>query len=208
MEYKENIYAHLKKLQDEKYSSKKEENILSLINSLEKARINLYSVVQDFLSSNELLMSMAPEFEYKFNLTEHDILMERIKEWSVKEYPDKIVLETDHIPMNLYSKSIMSEFVEEQQFIKFATYKLLAPLSKKYSFEKLFILFDVISPITQYDVDNRYFKPYLDGIVKAQLLKCDSINFLSYAFRGTFSEEKFGVKITIKDYYLIEKYLD
>ncbi|GEM_PF-4377071 len=208
MEYKENVYAHLKKMQDDECQGKIKENILTTINSLEKTRISLYKMLNEYIEIANYAPSLLGEKVSKNTIKQDDIDRLRFPNVNVIEYNDKLVLETSHIPVNMYSKSIMSEFLQEQQYLQIAIMHVLKNYKNKYNYNKAFIMFNLISPMVNYDMDNRFFKPYIDAIVDSKILGCDCVKYMSFGFQGTYSEDEFKMKITIKNYYDIEKYLE
>lgn len=201
-----NVYNHLAKLQDKNYSSSTEKQILELVNSFETSRIKLYSLIDQFIQANNSISQISFDNPTSWNFNTNDLLNFRIKDWIVTESNNKIHMFVPYIPINIYSKSLINEFYEENRFIKAATLKKLSSLSRKYSFKKAFVMFEFFTNISC-DIDNRFFKPFIDAIIDSKLVKDDSYEYLSYGFNGVYSKDKIGISITIKDFSEVENHL-
>lgn len=207
---KEDIKLLLKKLQDDEIKGTWKEGCISVVNSFEKSRIQLYKCIEETITQTQNIkesMKLLGEIDVDKLTTLDEFQKIRAGEYKVTEYSDKLVLETSLIPINIYTKSVMAEFMEEVDFTKNAIYNMLIPYRKKVYFERAFVLFQLYTPLRNYDIDNRLFKPYVDAIAATQIIKCDSIDNYCFAFRGQRSES-FKMKITIKNLEDVQSVLE
>ncbi|WP_187115118.1 hypothetical protein [Clostridium tyrobutyricum] len=163
--------------------------------------------VETFKLLERQRMILLKEIAYDIELLKvagiNEIILEQIKqltnpEWKLEYNEERIkiyipdVLPTIYIKMaNEAAGYFANKWKFDMAFLirkwkKFSTFK----------YQKVFVWFKFFHPI-EFDCDNKFFKPLIDGIVLSELIKDDNNTILKFGFEGIISHENPHVEVFI-----------
>ncbi|OAA90780.1 hypothetical protein [Clostridium ljungdahlii] len=155
-------------------SDTKTKEMIDMIKSLERFRMFLYKSAAEHVKLVKSL-ALSPEYEKKFRSAVEN-------NWTSEYNGTRIEVYVPEVPPTVYTK-VRNEAVG--YFIELWKYKTKDVL-KNYNlhFERVFVWLKCYNPVTPYDMDNKFIKPFLDGIRQSNIIKDDSFKIVKYGMEG------------------------
>ncbi|MCH4201321.1 MAG: hypothetical protein LKF87_10075 [Clostridium tyrobutyricum] len=151
----------------------KTKEMISFIKSLERFRMFLYKDAADHVNLMETV-----------NLNDKyiDKLQGLLKDTWTSEYDGKrIKIYVPDIPPTVYIKTKNEAVGYFMELWKEKTKKSL--LKYKLSFKQVFIWIKLFNPVS-FDTDNKFIKPFIDGLVRSSIIQDDNNNIVKYGVEG------------------------
>lgn len=155
-------------------SDSKTKEMIDMIKSLERFRMFLYKSAAEHVKLVKSL-ALSPEYEKKFR-------SDMENNWTSEYNGTRIKVYVPEVPPTVYIK-VRNEAAG--YFIELWKYKTKDVL-KNYNlhFERVFVWLKCYNPVSSYDTDNKFIKPFLDGIRQSNIIKDDSFKIVKYGMEG------------------------
>ncbi|CAB1249470.1 hypothetical protein ACFHWD_20205 [Clostridium sp. MT-14] len=153
--------------------------MIDMIKSLERFRMFLYKNAAEHVKLVSSL-TLSPEYEKKFR----DALKNN---WTSEYDGIRIKIYVPEVPPTIYIKTRNEAVGYFMELWKAKTRNVL----KGYDihFEKVFVWLKCYNPVSSYDVDNKFIKPFLDGIRQSGIIKDDNFKIVKYGMEGLLDRE-------------------
>lgn len=162
----------------------------------ERSRSKLYQSIEEDVRSKLIFLKGILDDSELITLRER-FENDMIKGWSIEYSNNRIKIYASDYPVRIYSRKISSDFDYLNKKIGKNVARLLLQIKERISFTKIFVWIKIYMPISEYDVDNFYYKPIHDGISASGLIEKDTINLLSFGHKGFVDTENPHMEIYI-----------
>lgn len=168
-------------------SDTKTKEMIDMIKSLERFRMFLYKSAAEHVKLVKSL-ALSPEYEKKFRSAVEN-------NWTSEYNGTRIKVYVPEVPPTVYIK-VRNEAAG--YFIELWKYKTKDVL-KNYNlhFERVFVWLKCYNPVSFYDTDNKFIKPFLDGIRQSNIIKDDSFKIVKYGMEGFLDRKNPHVELYI-----------
>lgn len=188
----EHILAELEK----KESPLEAKQLKCYLSDFEKSRISMLQLVDTVIKNNPLIVGNNGETFFRNEEIVIDTLMEK---WTTERIDDYIVISTTEIPVSIYSNTSYSEISFLKSYIKSAILRSIESIDDSPKIDKAFVWFKCYLPLKNYDIDNRFFKFYIDGLVHSKIIKSDGIDHFKFGFSPYYDKNHCRLEIYIFD---------
>jgi hypothetical protein len=154
-----------------------------LLRSYEKTRALLYNnLTSKFIDSMDELRNYVEEkgvekFYDSYNL-------ELLKGWDIEYKNNRIKITANEFPLRVHVKTIVSEIDILNKRLSANVAAIVKTLEALPNWDSIFVGIQLYLPVKNYDIDNSYYKPIIDGIAKSGLINDDICTKLSFGCKG------------------------
>lgn len=177
------------------------ETELESIHYFEKARGILYKSISIKLAETlDILRLFASAEDYK--LLECEIIecfdAAFTEGWTSSYKNNRFKIYASDFPVRIYWKKISDDIEYLNKNLSKNTAQMIRKaMPTPIKLEEIFVWIKFYMPLKQYDIDNSYYKPIIDGIVRSGLVENDSISNVSFGFKGYYDIENPHMEIFI-----------
>ncbi|MBL4937715.1 hypothetical protein JK636_18575 [Clostridium sp. YIM B02515] len=174
---------------------------LESIHYFEKARASLYRSISAKLNKSlSMLRSFIKEDEFwKLEKETAEALQSAYTEgWTSSYENNRFKIYAKDFPVRLYWKKISTDFDSLNHQLSLNVAKMIrSAANTPVKLDTVFVWINFYMPTPHYDIDNSYYKPIIDGIVRSGLIKNDDITDMSFGFKGYYDKENPHMEIYI-----------
>lgn len=118
--------------------------------------------------------------------------------WNSSYENNRFKIYANDFPARLYWKKISTDIDYLNQKLSRNISKMIRrAMNTPVKLESVFVWIKFYMPIKHYDIDNSYYKPIIDGIVRSGLIDNDDFSTVSFGFKGYYNKENPHMEIYI-----------